>query len=317
MPKVSVIIPNYNHARFLPKRIESVLNQTFQDFEVIFLDDASSDDSLAVFEHYAEDQRICAFYNRDNSGNPFIQWKKGLLEAKGDYVWIAESDDFADQRFLEKLCPVLDANLAVGLVYCQSWLVDSHDKPLYENRQWTDDLDSERWRHSFTNSGKDEVARFLIHKNTIPNASAVLFRKDIAFSAGAIDENLRYCGDWLCWIKILLCSDISYVAESLNYWREAHVASMRGTIRSISRIREILHLLYFVQQRVSVNPKEFHRILRKFYTQWLRSALGNGVPWATHREIVQEFAALFPAIKMIDLAFAPLFLFGPLMRKQA
>jgi glycosyltransferase involved in cell wall biosynthesis len=315
MPKISVIIPNYNHAQYLPKRIESILQQTVQDFEVIFLDDASTDDSLAVFERYASDPRIRSICNNINSGSPFKQWQRGLLEATGDYIWIAESDDFTDVCFLEKLCPVLDANPAVGLVYCQSWVVDNDGKPIYENRQWTDDISTERWRHSYVNHGKDEIARFLICRNTIPNASAVLFRRDIALRTAAIDDSLKYCGDWRCWIKILLCSDIAYVAENLNFWRQ-HTASVRGTIKSDSRIREILHLLRFSQQQVGVHPKTLDNELKKLYKQWLLSALGNGVPWSKHRQIVREFSTLLPKIQMIDLAFAPLFLLAPLRRKQ-
>jgi glycosyltransferase involved in cell wall biosynthesis len=315
MPKISVIIPNYNHARFLPKRIESVLAQTFQDIEVIFLDDASTDDSLIVFERYADDARIRAVFNKVNSGSPFKQWNKGLLEAQGEYIWIAESDDFADSNFLGKLCAVLDANPALGLVYCQSWLVDNKDKTLYENRRWTDDLSPERWLHSYVNQGRDEIARFLIYKNTIPNASAVLFRRDLALSVTAIDDSLMYCGDWLCWINILLCSDIAFVAESLNFWRQAHTASVRGTIESARRIREILYLLRILQQKNAVHPKILNRVLRKHYKRWLKSALVNQVPWSTHRETVREFSTLLPKIQLIDLAFAPFFLLGSLGRK--
>ena len=96
MPKVTVIIPNYNHAKFLPRRIESVLNQTFQDFEVVFLDDSSTDNSLEIFNNYSTDKRIRLIQNNVNSGSPFKQWIKGLRESKGEYIWIAESDDFAD-----------------------------------------------------------------------------------------------------------------------------------------------------------------------------------------------------------------------------
>ena len=78
MPRVSVIVPNYNHARFLPKRIESILNQTFQDFELILLDDCSTDDSRSILSSYASDPRVTIEFNKVNSGSTFKQWNKGV-----------------------------------------------------------------------------------------------------------------------------------------------------------------------------------------------------------------------------------------------
>lgn len=76
MPKVSVIVANYNYGRFLEKRIQTILNQTYQDFEVIYLDNASTDDSNEVFARFAGDKRIRAIYNQFNSGTPYTQWSQ-------------------------------------------------------------------------------------------------------------------------------------------------------------------------------------------------------------------------------------------------
>ena len=96
MPTVSVIVPNYNHARYLRQRIESVLGQTYQDFEVILLDDCSTDESRSVLGEYAKDPRVRIEFNEKNSGSTFKQWNKGVRLARGEYIWIAESDDYAD-----------------------------------------------------------------------------------------------------------------------------------------------------------------------------------------------------------------------------
>src|ERR1700722_8508136 len=89
MPKVSVIIPSYNHARFLRQRIDTVLQQTFQDFEVILLDDCSPDNSPEIISSYVGDSRVRIEFNAINSGSTFKQWNKGVRMARGDYVWIA------------------------------------------------------------------------------------------------------------------------------------------------------------------------------------------------------------------------------------
>lgn len=105
-PLVSIIVPNYNHAKFLNQRLDSIFNQTFKDFEVIFLDDKSPDNSVGILNSYQDDRITHRVYNTTNSGSPFKQWKKGLELAKGDLIWIAESDDFADITFLEKMLPI-------------------------------------------------------------------------------------------------------------------------------------------------------------------------------------------------------------------
>src|SRR5215467_16170811 len=123
MPKVSIVVPNYNHARFLPQRLDSILGQTFQDFELILLDDCSTDDSRSVLSQHGRDPRVRIEFNEVNSKNPFKQWNKGVGLARGEYVWIAESDDYADERFLEKLVARLDAEPRAAFAYCRSWRV--------------------------------------------------------------------------------------------------------------------------------------------------------------------------------------------------
>jgi len=123
MPKVSVIIPNYNHARFLPKRIESILNETFQDFELILLDDCPTDDSRSILSSYAGDPRVKIEFNKVNSGSTFKQWNDGVRFARGNYIWIAESEGYVYWRLLEKLVARLDSEPSAVLCYCRGFEV--------------------------------------------------------------------------------------------------------------------------------------------------------------------------------------------------
>ncbi len=118
MPKISIIVPNYNHATFLKERLDSIFNQTVQDFEVILLDDASTDNSVEILKEYAKDDRVShLIINQKNTGSPFKQWKKGLKLAKGRYIWIAESDDSCKLNFLEtQLQHLKNASLSVAKI---------------------------------------------------------------------------------------------------------------------------------------------------------------------------------------------------------
>src|ERR1700733_15685962 len=94
MPKVSVVIPSYNHARFLRRRIDSILQQSYQDFELILLDDCSPDNSREILTSYVDDPRVRIEFNTTNSGSTFKQWNKGGGLAHGGKLWFAESQCF-------------------------------------------------------------------------------------------------------------------------------------------------------------------------------------------------------------------------------
>jgi glycosyltransferase involved in cell wall biosynthesis len=217
--KVSIIIPNFNHAHFLKQRIDSVLQQTFQEYELLILDDASTDESVDIIKAFADKARIRFVVNQENSGSTCKQWQKGIDFTQGEYIWLAESDDWADSAFLEKMVPILDAHENVGIAYCQSWISDKEGKVLGDAIGWTQEFGENLWQQNYIHAGREEIEKCLINKNTIPSASAVLFRRSVLEKTGPIDTNFKLAGDWMHWIKMLGQSDIAYVADTLNYWR--------------------------------------------------------------------------------------------------
>jgi glycosyltransferase involved in cell wall biosynthesis len=270
MPKVSVIIPNYNHARFLEQRIDSVLNQTFQDFEIIFLDDSSTDNTREIFAKYADHPKISHIVFNDINGNStFKQWNKGIALATGEYIWIAESDDYAAPRFLSELVPVLDLNLNVGLTYCQSYLIDDTNQILSpEFLACTNCFDRKRWSSDYLNDGKNECENFLAGKNTIPNASAVLIRKSSYISeVGCSNEAFKVAGDWFTWSKILLAADIYFIAESLNYFRYYEGSVSRKSDKFLIIVKEGLTIFNQLQERVEISQKA-RKVFFELVSSW-------------------------------------------------
>ena len=210
---VSVIIPSYNHEKYLQHRIDSVLNQSYQDFELIILDDKSKDDSKKIIEAYRDHPKVShIIYNEINSGTTFKQWKKGIELAKGEYIWIAESDDYADVTFLEKSMSLIRKSNSV-LCFSQSYVIDEHDAII-------------RKKEEVLNSNSCDVNFFLtdllLYGNVVYNASMVVFRKD-AIDKSIWDElsRLKYCGDWLFWANLAMngTGTVSEVKEYLNYFR--------------------------------------------------------------------------------------------------
>jgi glycosyltransferase involved in cell wall biosynthesis len=270
MHKVTVIVPNYNHAQFLERRMESVLSQTFQDFEVIYLDDASTDNSDRVIAPFLVDRRIRIIRNTINSGSAFKQWNRGVREARGEYVWIAEADDSAEPTLLSRLVPLLDQNPKVGIAYCQSMEVDDAGRILRSFDYWTAELNQERWRHDFIASGPEECAQYLIVKNTIPNASGVLFRRSVFEQIGGAIETMKLCGDWITWVRMLLVSDLAFVSEPLNYFR-SHAGTVRATEQSNVLVLEQYQVISFILKRCPVSLEKRNQVLADLRNTWMSS----------------------------------------------
>lgn len=124
-PKVSVIVPNYNHQAFLKERIDTILQQTYQDFELIILDDCSIDNSVSIIESYRNNEHVTHIVlNDQNTGSTFKQWDKGVSLARGEYIWIAESDDAAHPEFLATLVGQLESHPEAVLAYAYSLIIN-------------------------------------------------------------------------------------------------------------------------------------------------------------------------------------------------
>ena len=234
IPKLSVIIPNYNHAEFLEQRIQSILDQTFTDFELIILDDNSTDNSEYIINAYKlKDKRIAYYPSDHNSGNTFKQWNKGVSLAKCDLVWIAESDDYCEPNFIEKTIKPLIIDKSIVISYSQSYQVDQFGVIKNSCLYWTNDLNKTLFLNNFTLSGISYIKQFLLYHNTIPNASAVIFRKFIYNRIEMAPEFLHGNGDYLTWLKMLCFGKIAFEASALNYFRR-HEKSVIGILHTIN-----------------------------------------------------------------------------------
>ena len=271
MPKVTVIVANYNYGCFLEKRIQTILNQTYQDFEVIYLDNASTDDSNEVFARFVGDKRIRAIHNQVNSGTPYTQWRQGMSEAEGDYAWITDSDDYADECLLAELVTLLDKHPTVGIAYCQSWRVDENDEIQSSMQDWTTDLDEQRWKKDFVNNGRDECSRYLIFKCTIPNPSGVLIRREVYEKVGGVDEKMRVAGDWMLWAKMLFVSDIAFIAKPLNYYRKHENSLSTSCHRYGLSLEKACQTFQYISKNLQVEQATLEEVNNKLIDWWLNS----------------------------------------------
>lgn len=240
-PLVSVIVPNYCHSAYLSERIDCILNQTFQNFEVILLDDCSTDGSSELLLSYKKHPKVAhVILNDRNSGNTFLQWEKGISVAKGKYIWIAESDDYADEEFLEAVMAVFSLHEDCVMVRTGSYQVNERGRVLV--RDW-DIWKEDETMHYYL--GSKYIRHNLLHFNFLYNASMIVFRKDAFTSLDKCYQSLRYTGDWLCWIELLSRGNVCEYRRKLNYFRQhANKVSTRSDKTSLGVLDQIQVMAY-------------------------------------------------------------------------
>ncbi|ACK51637.1 glycosyl transferase family 2 [Methylocella silvestris BL2] len=252
-PTISTIIPNYNHGRYLDERIGSILAQTLPPDEIIFLDDASDDESLAIAQLWQAKSRVpfTIIAAEANSGSPFKQWAKGVLEARCDLVSIAESDDSSAPRFLERMVASF-RNPNVVLAYSDSETIGTEGETLASScRFYTDTLDETKWRSGYVEDGAREIATTLAVKNTIPNVSAVLFQRAALCGVLETIQGFRYCGDWAAYVACLRQGAIAFCPEALNRRRQDPGSVTQDGERATLAVQEALAIKRSILQDIA------------------------------------------------------------------
>lgn len=304
---VSVIIPNYNHARFLQQRIESVFAQTYTDFELIILDDCSKDNSSDIIKEYANHPRVTNIvFNKNNSGSTFQQWKKGVALAKAEWIWIAESDDYCDNTLLETLVSQVQATENVVLSYCQSYYREEGSQTVQDMSFYTNQVSFTHWKESYVNVGQKEINEYLLYINSIPNASAVLFKKEAYLKADKSFEFMKQCGDWFLWVQILKIGNLAFCAKALNNFR-AHDTTTR-VLDTVSKRRARLDEEYKIVNDIKKDlPHEnkylaevrLNKLTKDYADTFTRNEIIKLLLWPfSHKEKIPYFKIVASKLKM-------------------
>lgn len=222
--KVSAIIPNYNYERYLSRRIRSVTMQYYPVYEIIFLDDASSDDSVmlaeCLLESYLGLKQVVV--NQENSGSVFKQWRRGIEASHGEYIWIAEADDHASPALLPRLMSSFVEDTNVSLSFCDSMLVNGQGEweGFYADA-YACYLQSSPGAGYIAgiHNGRDFIRRYLSSLNSIPNVSAVVMQK-AAIRAEYLEKLAQFktCGDWYLYILLLAGGNAACHTIPLNFF---------------------------------------------------------------------------------------------------
>lgn len=209
MPKVSIVLPTYNGSQYLSDSIESVINQTYMDWELIIVDDCSTDDTLKIAKKYAEmDERISVVHNEFNKKLP-TSLNIGFEYAKGEYFAWTSDDNFYENEAIEKMVRYLDYNQNTPMVRADMILIDEKGTVI---------ADSEAYDN---------------HKMLVNNyvGACFLYRRSVAQSIGKYDDSLFCVEDYDYWIRIMKhCGPIGNIQEKLYRYRN-HSESLSSTKR--------------------------------------------------------------------------------------
>ncbi|MBS0216292.1 MAG: glycosyltransferase family 2 protein [Proteobacteria bacterium] len=278
-PEVSVIVPNYNHAPYLASRIDSILAQTWRDFELILLDDCSPDGSMAVLERYRDHPQVSHLVrNEVNGGTTFKQWEKGIALARGRYVWIAESDDWCEPTFLETLLAGLHADPDCVLAYCQAYFVGPDGVINWQSRAD---------RLAETLDGREFIRRQMA-PTSIYNASMALWRRDLYEQVPRDYLDYRFCGDWLFWIGLARLGKVHISGRLLDYYRQHPQNVSTGVYRSGLNFVEEMQVANWMFDQGLLGDREYAAFFKKKYREYwpVRDRLDPGL----HQQIRALFA---------------------------
>lgn len=269
--KVSVVVPNYNYARYINKRIDSILKQTYPIYELIVLDDGSTDSSVEIIKNKLKEVqknypglKMQFVANNKNSGKAMAQWKKGFELASGDYIWIAEADDLSKKKFLEEVMKGFE-DPEVLLSYSESMIINSRGIMMAPNFRWSRDKEKTgHYKESYIKDGVREIEEIMAIRCTIPNVSAAVFRNTSRVPyLEILDEALKFfqVGDWYFYMRILDYGKISYCKKSLNKFR-VHKDSKTGeSVNDDRHYKEVLEMHRIMALRYNIAEVMAKRII--------------------------------------------------------
>jgi glycosyltransferase involved in cell wall biosynthesis len=278
-PRVSIIVPTYNSAAYLKPRLDSLAQQTFRDVEILLFDDASRDESPEIIAAFADGTPLAtAFLSEANSGSVFKAWERGIRAATGDFVWLAEADDWCEPDFLERVLQSFQTS-GVRLVHGRSIPVDQEGSIAGDwNDLYLDSIVPGLWHKSFCSPAAKEINRSLGRANSIVNASGVVVRRAAALGAIAVAREFKLAGDWAFYVHAAHGGRIAYCHEAVNYHRR-HTSSVTASVEGTANyFQELMNVGAIVQTLYGPNATRDAAFRRHIEGEARRFAYGEPLP---------------------------------------
>ena len=272
MPKISIIIPTYNSEHFIDRTIQSVINQTYKDWELIIVDDLSKDNTRVKLEEWKKsDNRIHLIFLEKNSGSPALPKNMGIENAKGKYVAFLDHDDEWLQEKLEKQYKLFEQskNEKLGLVYCFINIINKNKKTILKYKK----------------NYRENVIKEIVNSNFIITSSCVMTRTDVLKKVGTFDNKFKIPDDWDMWMRMAETGyEFDFVPEYLiNYiihGKNSSIESKKLDIKNDFLMMYNKHEKYINRYALKTTGDYYYKIgeykkSRLWYIKYIFSINGN------------------------------------------
>jgi glycosyltransferase involved in cell wall biosynthesis len=210
-PSVSIIVTCYNYGSYIAECLDSIKNQTYINYEVIIVNDGSTDNSEDIIKKYLTDKRF-RYIKQENAGQTKAK-NRGILESRGDLIAFLDADDVWMSDKLESQLPLFNDD-KVGVVYSRSTLIDNDSKII-----------DKKSKNEYMKPRRGDVTEYLMYDNFVPFSSAIVKKKCLELFGG-FNESLPMGIDWDLWLRISTRFQFDYCENKLLFYRVGHSGQM-------------------------------------------------------------------------------------------
>ena len=276
---VSVVIPTYQREEFLPETLQSVLNQTYPIFEILVVDDGSTDSTSHLVRSFRErDDRISYLY-QTNRGHASAR-NKGIELSRGKYIAFLDSDDLWKPKKLEKQIEIFQSDPEIGMIYCSGY---------YINEDGT--RDEEMTSRSIPTRVYTAADVLLRRANFF--TPCVMIRKECFEQTGLFDESLKFYEDIDLWFRVLMKYKVYFLDEELVILKrhKANFASTHSSYPAVESYRDALRMrrkavALFGQKGHKLSRQEMEIGLYRHQLDYIKECLAHGLRTECRDEII-------------------------------
>lgn len=267
LPLISVTICTYNGELYLEKTLNSVLAQDYENFEIVVVDDGSSDNTIGIIERFANEHKCIRPFFRGNHGLPGSR-NFAFAQARGEWIAIIDHDDLCYPTRLSRQFEITQKFPTAGFIFCNTHFINEHDEVI------GDHLSKFSLPETFIRKG--EAGNLLLRLGCFVDSESCFIKRETVQRVGALDESLRYTCDYEYFIRAGFEADFAYSADALAAWR-IHATQATKTFRRIRYEDRIIFRRYFRGKDVTArtNAVLVKRLCKSFageIVDWIRLA---------------------------------------------
>lgn len=276
-PLVSIVFTSYNHKEYLKQALDSLINQTYPNLEIIIIDDCSTDGSQEILKQYAHFPNVDLRLQTQNSGSYVRASNLGASFAKGEYILFAQCDDFAEADQIDVLMSAFENNPSAGVVFSKSNLVDENGTVYADDYLGREKSFKKAVKKNGLISGS-KMKEFLSFSCIIPNLSAAMIKHDLFKEINGLSDQYLVVADWEFWLDLTEKTDFYYISRPLNYFRQ-HATTIRSSIKMKTQIVEIFKMFYNHISKNKLTPTQIHKIKLGAGAVWFSYFVENKKAW--------------------------------------